>query len=503
MMGLAVVNRIKLSRVFLPALSLNWLVPQLSAAQEQAPRFESAKCPFAQADSAAQFKLECGYLVVPENRARRNGRTLRLAVGILRAPTASDDPPLVWFGSTGSALRNSLGRMIDERVSPERILPVTARRDVIVFDLRGTGLSEPTLCADFGRGLPAVDANPSSPAVRERRRTEVQRCVSALLAQGIDRSSFNAAESAADLADLRRALGYPVWDVYGSSYGARIALEAMRQHPQGIRSVVLADASPSGPALAERPLWTARALERVFEACRADSSCHSAIPTPEEDFLALQQDLGRTSLNVAMDGAPTRETLLLDDEALVALLERALHFPQAVAIIPLSVQELRRGDRSRVLRELIGRSGGRETRVAWYLTSCFDQFGPAFKLRSDSIMAMVTPAFRFRTLEDCDLWQDRYADASEAAPVRSDIPTLILAGGLSIEPPAFGRRIAITLTNAFVYELPGRPHGDRPTGCAATIISEFLSDPTHAPDASCIARMPPLSFVSRWPNKDR
>ena len=484
--------------VFLSLLTSAWAVPKAPAQGRQIPRFEAAQCPFARGGWAPDVKLECGYLVVPENRLRSDGRTIRLAIGIVRAREASPDPPLVWFGSTGSALRNSIGMMIEQSLTPERILPITRSRDFVVFDLRGTGLSEPALCPDFGSTMRAVDVDAASPAAHERWRSAVRRCVSSLRAEGVDRASYNAVESAADLNDLRLALGYTAWDVYAGSYGARVVLEAMRRHPQGIRSAVLSDASPPGPALAERPLWAARALDHVFAACRANTPCHSAIPTPDDDFLALYRELERTPLSVAPDAGSIRDTLVLDANGLAALLERALHFPRAVAEIPLLVHEMRRGDRSRAVRELVDRSGGRETRVAWYLTSCYDQYGRAFQTRSDSVNAMVAQPFRFRVLEDCDLWQEQFADSSELAPVRSDIPTLILAGELSIEPPAFAWRIASTLSKAFVYELPGRPHGDRPTGCSAMVISQFLADPTRAPDASCIPRIPSLSFVTRF-----
>ena len=482
--------------VFLSLLTFAWAVPEAPAQDRRVPRFEAAQCPFARGDWAPDVKLECGNLVVPQNRLRSDGRTIRLAIGIVRAREATPDPPLVWFGSTGSALRNSIGAMIEQSLRPERILPVTRSRDVVVFDLRGTGLSEPALCPDFGSTIRAVDA--ASPAAHERWRSAVRRCVTSLRAEGVDRASYNAVESAADLTDLRSALGYTAWDVYAVSYGARVALEAMRRHPQGIRSVVLSDASPPGPALAERPLWAARALDHVFAACRADTICHSAIPTPDGDFLALYREFERTPLFVASDAGRIRDSLVLDAKGLAALLERALHFPRAVAEIPFLVHEMRRGDRSRAVRELVDRSGGRETRVAWYLTNCYDQYGSAFKTTSDSVTAMVAQPFRFRVLEDCDLWQEQFADSSELAPVRSEIPTLILAGELSIEPPAFAWRIASSLSRAFVYELPGRPHGDRPIGCSAMIISQFLADPTRAPDASCVPRIAPLSFVTRF-----
>jgi pimeloyl-ACP methyl ester carboxylesterase len=419
-------------------------------------------------------------------------------VAILRSREPSGEPPLVWFGPTGGGLQNFVGRAIKERLDPDRVFPPSWKRDLVVYDWRGTGLSEPALCPDFGATPRSVEAGDASPASRNRFRSEVGRCVAALRGQGIDRAAYNATACAADLADLRRVLGYASWDVYAGAYGARVALEALRTHPEGIRSVVLEDPWPPGPTLAERPLWTQRALERAFAGCRSDPACRAAFPTPEDDFYALHDELEHTPLPVPPAAGSGGPAAVLNAEGLVATLERYLHFARTFAQIPLLLHELRRGDRLRAARELI-RQGRPETRVAWYLVNCFDQYGPTFESRSNSVMAMVAPSFRVRTLENCDLWQDRFADPSEHADVRSSIPTLILTGELSVEPPLFGRRIAATLSRAYFYEFPGEPHGLRPEGCRAAILFGFLADPARAPDASCIASMRPFVFATRWP----
>ncbi len=469
------------------------------------PRFEPAPCPFQRGDWAAGARLTCGDLIVPEDRAQRRGRTIRLAVAILRAREPNGQPALVRLRASGSALRNTFGRLIEERLDPERVLPEARTRDIVVYDERGSGLSQPALCPDYGRTLPAVEPDAASPATRARLRSEIRRCVAQLRAQGVDRGAYNPVAGAADLADLRRVLHYASWDVYAGSQGTRSVVEAMRRHPEGIRSVVLQDPWPPGPTLAERPLWVQRALERVFAACRGDAECRSMFPTLEEDFYALYEELEKTPVSVGTPGSGSAaDRLVLDGEGLVALLERSLRFADAVAWIPIQIRQLRHGDRTRAMLELVGRSRGAqpEARVAWYLSSCYDQFGPAFEVQIKAVNALVAPPFRHRMLEDCDLWQDRTDNASHHAAVHSDIPTLILTGELSIEPAVFGRRIAATLTRAYVYELPGVPHGARPAACSASIVSQFLSDPTHAPDGSCLTKMPPVRFVLRWPEDD-
>jgi pimeloyl-ACP methyl ester carboxylesterase len=103
-------------------------------------------------------------------------------------------------------------------------------------------------------------------------------------------------------------------------------------------------------------------------------------------------------------------------------------------------------------------------------------------------------------LQQCALWQTRFATAAEGAPVVSAIPTLVLTGEFDARTPVeFGRRIASTLSRSYVFELPGETHGGQPTGCRAAILAQFLANPERLPDASCIGQMQPLEFLTRWP----
>ena len=83
--------------------------------------------------------------------------------------------------------------------------------------------------------------------------------------------------------------------------------------------------------------------------------------------------------------------------------------------------------------------------------------------------------------------------------MRSDIPTLILSGYFDDRTPAeHARRIASTLSRAYLVEFPHEGHDARPTGCHAAIVMQFLEDPTRKPDTSCIATIPPIRFATAW-----
>jgi pimeloyl-ACP methyl ester carboxylesterase len=122
----------------------------------------------------------------------------------------------------------------------------------------------------------------------------------------------------------------------------------------------------------------------------------------------------------------------------------------------------------------------------------------------DSAATVPLPPFRVRLDPGaCTLWRTRFATEAERAPVHSDIPTLIITGEYDARTPIENaQRIALTLTHAFVYELPGTGHSGMPA-CGQDILRQFLQNPLRQPDASCIARMPKPSFPTTWPDSTR
>ena len=293
------------------------------AAQFRLPRFERADC-WVDGDWARDVRRECGWLVVPESRDRARAHTVRLAVEIFRAR----EP-------TGAGIARG---------------SVSLQRDVVIYDQRGAGFSEPKLC-------PAYDAAAEA-ALPEARRA----CIAELEAQGVDRRAYNTAASVADLIDLRRTLGYASWDVYGLSYGARLAQEAMARDRRGIHAVVLASPlARSFSSQAEQPLSTQHALERVFAACARQPSCRDAFPNVEQDFYAAYDDLTSSPVSVPITRPDSaRDTVWFDGRRLVEdTRSRLLYRPTtAVARLPFLLHELRSGDRVRAAREIVSEAPG-------------------------------------------------------------------------------------------------------------------------------------------------
>jgi pimeloyl-ACP methyl ester carboxylesterase len=199
----------KLSRRRLGSLAVSTFVSILvlmasapAAAQQRAPRFERSECAFQPPPGTAILRAECGYLVVPQLREKPNGRTLRLAVAIYRAKDPSGAVPLVLLhGGPGGEGGIRTGWPILQS-------PVARNRDVVIYDLRGAGLSEPQLCPGFLENTAPVFNRRSRQEREQGYNDAVRACAATLKAQGIEPSAYSTAVNAADAIDLRRVLGY-------------------------------------------------------------------------------------------------------------------------------------------------------------------------------------------------------------------------------------------------------------------------------------------------------
>ncbi len=456
--------------------------------------FERSSCRFR---IPAGAKVECGYLVVPENHSQPDGRTIRLHVAIFS--TESDNPapdPIVYLsgGPGQSPLKIA-------QFAFEEFTPFLANRDLILLDQRGVGYSEPALDCHELLELAYQTAQEDLPVDELAKLTTEAAgvCRDRLLRQAVSLPAYTSAQSAADLNDLRLALGYEEWNLYGISYGTKLALTTMRDFPDGIRSVVLDSTYPLQVNLfAEVPANATRAFNVFFDSCAADAACSSAYPDLETVFFDLVQELNDTPVNVPIT-VVNRFTLerldsaLIDGNRMVEMLFQSLYISEIIPFLPEMIFGISDGDLE--LLGFIAESyiSGIEfgSEGMYFSVQCGEEV--PFRSSEDGAAAgEVYPEVQdwvesdpFSTI--CLSWGAGKADPIENEPVISDIRTLILAGEFDpITPPAWGELVAESLSNSFYFEFPDVGHGVSRSGpCALGITLGFFDDPTIEPDGYC------------------
>jgi len=457
------------------------------------PRFESTPCPASLAD---KDNFECGYLIVPEDHHQPDGATIRLMVAVAHTQSAAPapDPVLILVGGPGSsAVGGDASSLVEQAI--------LSNRDIIYLDQRGTGLSEPNLaCPELAYSL--FDLL-SEQQLLER----VDICRARLIEGGVNLSAYTSAQSAADIAALRAALGYKEWNLWGTSYGTRLALTVMRDHPEGIRSVVLDSVYPPDvdPYL-EAPATADQVFNLFFDQCEADSLCNFFYPELKDTFHQLYERLNRNPVTVTVEHPETHQdvSIVLTGDNLVVGLTMLLSDRGMLAYLPAIIHAFNDGDFSRLEGLLPGVDDGGIRSGMALSVMCSEEI--AFLDRTELAAAAENyPAYARATntltnttvVEICDHWLHIVPDPIENQPVTSDIPTLLLAGEYDTStPPRWAEHAALTLSHHYVYTLPGVGHiALLGSACPARIMLSFLDHPENAPDAACVEEMPDIAFV--------
>lgn len=218
-------------KTVLAALALLLAVP---AAAQPALTVEPYQFRLANGETLA---AERGRFTVPEDRSDPASRRIEIGFVRLRSTSASPGAPIVYLagGPGGSATGTAQG--------PRQPIFLALRQvaDVILFDQRGTGLSNHIPPCTASRRLdPALGLNEA--ALTRYHRETLAECLTRWRAAGVAVNGYTTEESADDIEDLRRALGARRVDLWGISYGVHLGLAAIRRHPGSIGRIAFASA---------------------------------------------------------------------------------------------------------------------------------------------------------------------------------------------------------------------------------------------------------------------
>ncbi|MCX4632202.1 alpha/beta fold hydrolase [Streptomyces sp. NBC_01443] len=469
-------------------------------------RFEPGPCPKT-ADPVPELKgARCGTLTVPENRAKPNGRTIRLGVAIVPALAAHPKPdPIVWLaGGPGDDAVGEAKMAVDGGLNRDR--------DVIFMSQRGTYSADPALTC---RNIDEFNARATglvydAPSTEREHVAATKACRDKLAASGADLSAYNDIESAADLADLRTALGLKQWNVFGISYGTQLALVYMRLHPDGIRSVGIDGILPPSTG-GSAVTWSAakQGFDGLFKACAEQPACNKRYPNVSATFERLVRELEAkpVTTTITLPDSQKQVKVVLDGGALVNWMTAATHVaPQ----VPRALDELAHGKPQRIAEQWAGgkyspQAIGRLSHGLVYGVFCsewtpYETQAEALRAGKEtfpsfpqSVQAQAPLLTSLRP--DCDVWKVPAAPRSIRDVTKSDIPALAISGGFDAQTAAGnGPYVARTLPRATVVTVPYEPHVVFATSkCAQSITASFFDTPT-APNTDCLKDLKPPKF---------
>ncbi|MGH8151093.1 MAG: alpha/beta hydrolase [Steroidobacteraceae bacterium] len=441
-------------------------------------------------------EAECGRLAVPENPAAPRGRQIELFIA--RVPAVSlrkrPDPLFVLAGGPGQAATTFYAE------AAASFARIHRDRDIILVDQRGTGRSNGLFCNIDDS---ALWRSPGDLVA------DTRKCLQTLSGHA-DVAFYTTTLAVGDLDRVRTALGYRRIDLYGVSYGTRVAQEYLRRFPQHVRTVILDGVVPPQVALgAAMPLNAQAALEEIFSRCTHDPHCKAKLGDPAVAARALRASLAKHPVSVALANPTTGEPMTMSFTALqlVTVLRLSSYTSEQAALLPLSLYEAYAHDNfvplasqflvvDHTYADAIA-DGMQNTVVCTEDVPFYAHAGIDRARLAETFLGTV----QIDALEKvCAVWPHGPIDPAFHEPLHSDVPTLLLSGSDDpVTPPAYAEEAARGLTHHLVVELRGRGHGQLTAPCVGRLMAEFIARGSVAGlDTRCTRRARAYPFFTSF-----
>lgn len=470
---------VKIPRTLILFIGLLGVLVQV-AAPAAAPPVRAATCHL----PGYSQPLRCATVMVPRDGAQADAMQLALHVTVapaFRAATTAD-PLFVLAGGPGQAGSDILG-LLDHTFLPARIT-----RDIVFIDQRGTGRSGKLDC-DTTRTL---EGKPEA---------EQESILAACLARfKTPFSAYTTDSSARDIEHVRAALGYRKINLWGGSYGTRLAQAYARRYPDNVRALIL-----DGVASPEQIIFAwgrdaQAALDAVFARCAADGACRAAYPALPAQFTTLLQRVrdGGVRLDYPHPRTAARTQLVLPLEGFLQTVRGALYLANAGARLPFVIDSAYKGQWSPFLSLLHAPGdftvGGTAAGLMLAITCAEDipRLTPA--IVADETRASFLGGMEVRRFPAlCKLVN--VPAVPWVAPTRLDMPVLMLSGALDpVTPPHRAEAAARSMARFQHVVVPQLGHGVSSSGCAPQLMRSFLDRPGQPVETQCLAKVTAPGF---------
>jgi pimeloyl-ACP methyl ester carboxylesterase len=437
--------------------------------------------------------VRCGTHRVWENRATKQGRQIELSIIVIEAVNKQrrPDPLFVLSGGPGDA--PSFNASFFSRAFNQ----IRQDRDIVLVDLRGTGkshvLSCPELLEPDSSGM-VDDEILGLPALRRCR---------ARLEKTSDLRQYATEIAVDDLDEVRQALGYNQINLYGTSYGTRVAQVYMRRHPGLLRTVSLKGIVP--PSLAS-PETHARAGENAWQQlvkrCQQDAECTRQYPTLDSDFRNILQSLESSTVIPVTNSPGGISKLKVSAKLFAEAFRFNLYSPELSSRVPSMVRALS-SDKATLFNNVwSGRVLLATDRLAagFFLSvSCTEDVPYLPQNIAPLVSGTFGGDYRLRQqINACTVWPRGKVSAQHRQPTKSSIPTLIMSGEFDpVTPPGGGEEVLRGLTRGrhVVIRNNGHPMGNAER-CVGGMMAAFVEKKSvEGLDTSCADKIPPVPFV--------
>jgi pimeloyl-ACP methyl ester carboxylesterase len=440
-----------------------------------------------------ETSVRCVTLEVARDYDDPRGATLAITAAIAPALSATPepDPLIVLAGGPGQAATD-MGAAIDPMFGRVR-----RTRDIVLFDIRGTGRSGKLDCGEPPEGVLGAtvlaEGGARPPVDNPAQLGDFARRCAARLGAAAEKHSFR--EVVEDLDRFRAAMGWARIDLWGGSFGTRLALHYVRAHGAHVRAIVLDATAPQGlSAFVSVPRTSQAALDRLFTDCAGDADCARDFPLLRENFESLLARLDNSPEVVTLpeprSGRP--QTYVFDGDAVRGLVFGGLYVSLTRAMLPLAIAHGDKGDFAPLLA--VGAATGSWSGDTMALGETFSVLcAEDWRQSRDAPLTERSGGFMsdyyFRSFDAaCRAWPSEPIPADMRTPFRSAVPALAISGALDpVTPPELAEQTLAQFDTSVHLVIPGGYHTNSTNPCAARVMAAFIEAPaTGGRDQSCV-----------------
>ncbi len=433
--------------------------------------------------------VKAGAILVPENHEEPDGKKIRIAYIVLKArDTTVSNYPMIFFsgGPGGNTLDPGMVNFLLEQH------PMREKRDIILFDQRGIGYSSalPDMSfASFNIMAKNADEEEELKLMEDMVAAYQKKCEE----QYIEPKYYNTLQNAKDVGMLFKHLGYEKYNLFGGSYGTRLARVVQDMFPSYINSSVLDSPSPlSGDFLIDRLDSYSLALGRIIDYCETTPACQGSYPSLKEDYFKAIEILKKKPLLVSMSDSLD---IYINAQDGIYLLRRLLYQNDAREKAPELIKAFIEGG-GKVINDVLQFeyqiTGGLNLSMLLSVEK-YEQFNSAntpeeIQKQYDKYPLIPAKLGFFDAFYQAGMsWHTGNLPIEDRSFQDSAIPTLIFVNQFDpVTPPIYGHLFMKNLSSGTLLILDEGGHGSGNAECKDQVIIDFMDHPNEKPDVSCL-----------------
>ena len=410
------------------------------------------------------------------------------------------DPLFILAGGPGQAATDNLKFLA--RVFAQ----VRRDRDIVMVDQRGTGGSNRLACDLYGETVQGH--------LRDLLPLEAIRGCLPQWQTHADLRFYTTDIAMADLDEVRTAMGYERINLFGTSYGTRAAQVYMRQYPNRVRSVIMKGVTPiTVPLTAPMARDAQRAFDILCQDCAADPVCQAAFPNLKQEFQTVFERLEHEVETELPDAAGKKERVMISRATIGPTIRTLLQSIEGAAKIPMLIHEAFNGDYTPLSAATLSirRSFPKGVSIGMFLavSSAEDvAVSDAKSIARESETTFLRDDYFKQLQRAAEILPRKTMPADYHAPVRSEIPTLLISGFCDpATPPSGAEEVARHLANSrhVVVRYGSHAYGGL-SPCVDNIMADFIvRGSVNEIDLTCVdqVRRPPFIVKADKPEAQK